>query len=316
MPRLGSFCVLGAALIGAVTAGCSAELAPFATETSEPRASYPMPPPSSSSRKERDAPAEPSPPPVPVELDVEGSIELLDLGDAHAAKGNVFLAVTIVVENGLDEPLPVSSAELSLRTRRQDVVFPSAASSALLDPCDETVPPSSSLRCTIAFEVPQNDAADIVLTLPSSDTLAKRVVPPTVCNIVRRRGKPVEVRVSTDPPPAFERSDVPDGTFLLIGAELYTERERDPFPLPASTVEIRDGLFQEVSFGDVITRTLGEIESRAGGIAKLSCQSPAVAGEPPLDTVSYDKEAGLLVLERRWDDGTPNAVLRRIFREE
>jgi hypothetical protein len=269
---------------------------------------------SSSSPEERDAPAEP--PPVPVALDVVGSLELLDLGDAHASNGNVLLAITIVVENGTDQPLPVSSSELALHTRRGDVVAPSAASSALLDPCDETVPPSSSLRCTIAFEVPQNDAAGLVLTLPSGDKVVSRVVPPTVCNLVSRRGSPVEVRVSSDPPPAFERTDVPDGTLLLIGAELYTERERDPFPLPASTVEIRRGLFQEVVFGDVITRTVGEIESRAGGIAKLLCRSPETAGEPPLDSVSYDKEAGLLVLERRWDDGTPNAVVRRIFREE
>lgn len=330
MPRVASFCALVAALIGVSSAGCSAEIAPRDPRSSESPASYPMPstPPSPT------APAsEPRPSPAPVGLDVETSTELFDLGDAHPADGNVFLAVTVVVRNGLEQPLPIPWSELSLRTRRGSVVAPSVASSALPDACGDVVEPSASRRCTAAFEVPQNEAMSLVLALPSGEEIEATVLPPTVCNIVARRGAPAKVRVSTDAPHALEQADVPDGTFVLVRAELYTERPRESFMLPASTVVLRDGVFQEVVFGDVTTRTLGRIDSREGGVAKLSCATPEAAAEPPHDWISYWKDAGELVLERILEDGAYSGpgsaggafgegvsggreVLRRIYRQE
>jgi hypothetical protein len=132
------------------------------------------------------------------------------------------------------------------------------------------------------------------------------------CNIVvPQAGSAVSVRVTHDERPPLIREAIPNKTFLLVHAELYTDRGVGSHVLPPSTVIIRDTLFQEAIFDAEMSRSAGTLDDSEGvTTVRLRCvSSPALANEAP-DSVYYSKIERELVLERV----TPNGVLRRFYR--
>lgn len=253
-------------------------------------------------------------------LEVDHSIEHLELG-RKTVRGHVFLVVAIHAKNnGIDgKPFDLETSHLAIHTTKGLHVAPSSASANLPDACSERtlLEPHETVSCSLAFEVEQNVSDRLVYSMPIKDGVIEhveaKVLAPLKCNAVAKHGTPGIERVSHEAAPELVREAIPDGTFFLVRSELFTDRGiPSNTKVPASTVILRDGMFEEVTWDEIVTRKMGSLVDDAAAM-NVECISPARAIDPSpaaRDRLYYSKIEGELILERT----TPEGTLRRFYR--
>ena len=216
-------------------------------------------------------------------------------------------------QNQSSTGLALGSSNLSLRTR-SGLVLPTAASMVLEDGCDGvSIDPGASVTCSVAFEVEQNEGKRVVFHAPSGAAIEADIPAPFQCNLVTVRGTDVDARINHDDAPHAlpVAHHAPDGTYIMVRADFYTDRGWDELVIPASTVLLRQEMFHEVTFGTVTSRMAGTLEiTDLEASVKLECASPAPSIEPARDIVYWADVDDELVLERPYEGG----VLRRMYR--
>lgn len=184
-------------------------------------------------------------------------------------------------------------------------------------PSSTDVPPSTETPASGAVANEGTQAPNHELQAVSDRPSASSAGPSLRCNAITPIGssaKAVRVRVSDEVKPELDQADVPSGTYVLDHAEYFSDRLRDNFTVPSSTIVMGPRSFEEVvSDPNTTIRTLGRLDASSHQV-KLDCMDPAPANMNDVtpDFVFYSKDAGELTLERRLEDG----VLRRVFRRQ